>query len=517
MGNDFWATMQVLELPSVTREARALFNAVRNVCSQRHAEAYVVGGYVRDSLLYRPNDDIDIVTVGSGIALAEAVARELKVRRVVQFKRFGTANFRYRGIEVEFVGARRESYSSDSRKPIVEEGSLQEDLGRRDFTINALAVPLHEAKGSIIDLFQGIEDLENGLIRTPLAPEQTFSDDPLRMMRAIRFATQLNFTIHPETLEAISRCRERLRIVSAERIIIEFNKILLSPQPSQGLLLLESTGLLQEFLPELCQLKGVEHVEGTGHKDNFYHTLQVVDNIAKTGADLYLRWAALLHDVGKASTKRFIPGQGWTFHSHEWVGSKQTAKIFARLRMPLNEQMRRVQKLVALHMRPIVLSEDQVTDSAVRRLLFEAGDDVESLMTLCEADITSKNTKRAARYRQNFELVREKMRNLEDRDRIRNFQPPVSGEIIMKSYALGPCREVGLIKSAIKEAILEGTIANNPAQALELMVQEGEKLGLTLQIPLEQLIEEHGQPPTQHPEATQGDGVDTDERGMRDE
>lgn len=479
--------MREFSVSSLSGTERSLFATVAEVAEARDQGVYAVGGYVRDQLLGRACTDIDIVTIGSGLELAQQVARALRVHKVTQYRRFGTASFAYKGLQVEFVGARRESYNADSRKPIVENASLEEDLARRDFTINALAVDLQRPEGGLIDQFGGINDLASRLVRTPLAPERTFSDDPLRMMRAIRFATQLDFRIEASTLAAITACAERLSIVSPERIIQEFNKILLAPVPSKGLLLLEKTGLLALFLPELAALKGIENIEGVGHKDNFYHTLKVVDNAARAGADLYLRWAALLHDVGKPRTKRFVKGHGWTFHSHEFVGSKMVPRIFSRLRMPLNAPMRRVKKLVALHMRPIVLSEEIVTDSAVRRLLFDAGDDIESLMQLCEADITSKNPRKVKRYMTNFSIVRSKLKDLEERDRIRNFQPPVSGELIMKIYGLPPCREVGILKNAIKEAILEGIIPNEGVPALHYLLTVGKEMGLKEQITLEEM------------------------------
>lgn len=441
--------------------------------------AYFVGGYVRDMMLGRPNHDIDIVTLGSGVELAREVARALGRLRVNQFKNFGTAQLVYGPWEVEFVGARKESYREDSRKPLVEDGTLEEDLARRDFTINALAMPVQGEGVEVVDLFRGREDLRRGIIRTPLDPEVTFSDDPLRMMRAVRFACQLRFDIEPVTLRALHTQAHRLSIVSRERIIDEFNKILLSLKPSVGLILLEETGLLPLLLPELSALRGVENLEGVGHKDNFYHTVQVVDNVAARGGDLWLRWAALLHDVGKAQTKRFDAQHGWTFHAHEFVGSKMVPRLFRQLHMPQNEHMRFVQKLVALHMRPIALVDEEVTDSAVRRLLFDAGDDIDALMTLCEADITSKNPRKVERYLRNFQLVRQKLVDLEARDAVRNFQPPVTGEMIMQIYGLTPCRAVGEIKNAIKDAILDGVIRNDLEEALAFMRQKAQELGLS--------------------------------------
>lgn len=475
--------MELHEIPLLesvcSAEEFRLFVAVRNAASQLGQATYIVGGYVRDAILGRPNSDVDIVTVGSGIELAREVAKQLGGMRVAYYKNFGTAQLRYHSLEVEFVGARRESYRRDSRKPIVENGTLPDDLQRRDFTINALALSLNEdSLGEIVDHFDGRGDLERLLIRTPLDPQVTFDDDPLRMMRAARFAAQLGFSIAPEAFDAMCRNADRLSIVSRERIADEFNKILLSPVPSMGLEILEMTGLLQQFLPEVTALKGVETVEGQGHKDNFYHTLQVVDNVAQQGGDLWLRWAALLHDVGKTQTKRFMTGHGWTFHSHEFVGSKMVPRIFRQLRLPQNEKMRFVQKMVGLHMRPIVLSEDEVTDSAVRRLLFDTGDDIEQLMLLCEADITSKNPRKVARYLNNFKRVRQKLVDLEERDAIRNFQPPIDGAEIMAIFGLTPCREVGVIKNSIKEAILEGEIRNDRSEAEAYMLRIAAELGL---------------------------------------
>lgn len=456
-----------------------LFTAVHAVSAQLEKSVYVVGGYVRDMLLGRPNSDVDFVTLGAGIEFATAVAKELGVRKVAVFKNFGTAQFHYEDMEVEFVGARRESYRRNSRKPIVEDGTLEDDLLRRDFTINALAVSLTPGdEWRVIDLFDGQKDLAACKIVTPREPGITFDDDPLRMMRAIRFAAQLGFSMAPDVFDAICKYAERIQIVSCERIIDEFNKILLSPRPSEGLFLLEKTGLLAYFLPEVAALKGVENIEGIGHKDNFNHTLQVVDNAAEAGADLWLRWAALLHDIGKVPTKRFVPRHGWTFYTHEYVGAKMVVKIFRRLHLPQNELMQRVALLVRLHMRPIALTDDEVTDSAVRRLLFDAGDEIESLMLLCEADITSKNPNKVARFLHNFKRVREKLVDLEERDAIRNFQPPVTGERIMQVFGIAPCREIGVIKNAIKDAILDGLIANNTAEAEAFMLQKGSELGL---------------------------------------
>lgn len=447
-----------------------VFKTLSEIAEEEGVEAYVIGGYVRDLLLHRPSKDIDVVVHGSGIALAEKAAERLGGLHVSVFKNFGTAMFRYKGMEVEFVGARRESYRADSRKPIVEEGSIDDDQKRRDFTINALAISLNRADyGELIDPFGGVEHLEQRIIRTPLEPGITFSDDPLRMMRAVRFASQLNFRIEENTLRALSECAFRLPIISMERIMDEFNKIMLSPEPSKGISLLEETGLLKQFFPELVALKGVEHVNGVGHKDNFYHTLAVVDGVALYSEDLWLRWAALLHDIGKPVTKKFSPAQGWTFYGHNHTGERMVPKIFARLKLPQNEKMKYVQKLVNLHMRPIVLSEEIVTDSAVRRLLFDAGDDIDDLMTLAEADITSKNEEKVKRFLENFKIVRRKLKEVEEKDSIRNFQPPISGEEIIATFNLPPCRAIGDIKNAIKEAILDGVIGNNYEEAREYM------------------------------------------------
>lgn len=459
--------------------SQPLFRRIGRIADERGLRAFVVGGYVRDYYLRRPSTDIDVVVVGSGIEVAEALAAELHAR-VSVFKTFGTAMVRSRGVEVEFVGARKESYSHDSRKPQVEPGTLEDDQRRRDFTINAMAWSLNgDSFGELVDPFGGMEDLEACIIRTPCDPDVTFSDDPLRMMRAVRFASQLGFSIEEETFEAIRRNRERIRIVSRERIITELNKIVLSPVPSMGFELLDLTGLLELIFPELHRLKGVERRGQHAHKDNFAHTLKVLDNVARRSDDLWLRWAALLHDIAKPLTKAYDPRVGWTFHGHEVLGSKMVPAIFRQLKLPLNEHMKFVQKLVFLHLRPIILSEELVTDSAVRRLLFEAGDDVEALMTLCEADITSGNDAKVRRFLANFELVRRKMKDLEERDRIRNFQPPITGEIIMETYGIGPCRVIGDIKEVIKNAILDGEIPNEYEAARALMERLAAERGLT--------------------------------------
>ena len=458
--------------------ALPVFRRISALADAAGVEAYVVGGYVRDWYLHRPCTDIDVVVVGSGIALAEALARELHTR-VSVFKTFGTAMLHADGMEVEFVGARRESYSPDSRKPHVEDGTLDDDQRRRDFTINAMAWSLNGSRfGELVDPFEGMYDLEDRIIRTPCDPDITFSDDPLRMMRGIRFATQLGFDIEEETYEAIKRNCDRIKIVSRERIITELNKIVAAEHPSTGFHLLSDTGLLKYVLPELERLRGVERRGRFAHKDNFLHTLKVLDNVSRRSDDLWLRWAALLHDIAKPATKAFDPAAGWTFHSHEVLGSKMVPQIFRTLKLPVNEHMKFVQKMVFLHLRPIILSEDMVTDSAVRRLLFEAGDDVEKLMLLCETDITSGIDEKVRRYMANFDLVRRKMKDLEERDRIRNFQPPVTGEIIMQTYGLSPCRAVGEIKERIKNAILDGEIRNDYAEAFALMERTAAELGL---------------------------------------
>ena len=443
-------------------------------------ECYVIGGWVRDLFLHRPSDDIDIVVVGSGIALAEAVAHQLgKGAHLSVFKTYGTAQVKRGELELEFVGARKESYTRDSRNPIVEDGTLEEDQNRRDFTINAMAICLNaERYGELLDPFDGIDDLEDCIIRTPLDPDITFSDDPLRMMRAIRFATQLGFFLDNETFDAIARNKERIGIITKERIAEELNKIILSRRPSEGFLLLDKTRLLPLIFPELAALKGIEVKEGRGHKDVFLHTLKVLDNLAATSDNLWLRWAALLHDIGKPKSKQWDPQAGWTFRNHNYLGAKMVPKIFAKMKLPLNEKMEYVKKMVDLHMRPINLIEDTVTDSAVRRLLFEAGDDIEDLMLLCDADITSRNEEKKVRFHQNYQLVRQKMVELEERDRIRNFQPPVNGDEIMQILHLEPCSTVGELKMAIKDAILDGIIPNEYEPAKEYMLKLAHERGL---------------------------------------
>ena len=458
--------------------AAQVFRRIQRIVDDKGLQAFVIGGFVRDYYLRRPSNDIDVVVIGSGIEVAEALGRELRTK-VSIFKTFGTAMLRCDGWEIEFVGARKESYSRDSRKPVVEAGTIEDDQRRRDFTINALAWSLNDATfGELVDPFDGMGDMERLIIRTPCDPDVTFDDDPLRMLRAVRFASQLGFDIYPDTFDAIQRNAHRIEIVSKERIITEINKIVLSPRPSIGFELLEMTGLLKLVFPELDALKGVERRGSHAHKDNFRHTLQVLDNVAQRSDDLWLRWAALLHDIAKPATKAYDPKIGWTFHGHEVLGSKMVPSIFRTMKLPLNDRMKFVQKMVFLHLRPIVLSEDLVTDSAVRRLLFEAGDDVDSLMTLCEADITSGIESKVKRYMQNFELVRRKMADIEEKDRVRNFQPPISGELIMSTYGIPPCREIGDITAIIKDAILDGQIPNEYDAAYALMERLAEERGL---------------------------------------
>lgn len=460
-----------------------LFKIISEVAEKNGQSVYIVGGYVRDLLMKRKaSTDIDFVTEQSGIELAQNVGKELDPKmKVAIFKTYGTAMIRYKDLELEFVGARKESYTEDSRKPEVEGGTIEDDQKRRDFTINAMAIALNKENfGELIDPFNGIEDMEKGILRTPLEPAQTYSDDPLRMMRAVRFASTLQFRIEEKSLEAIKQEAERIKIVSMERIMVEFNKIMLSQKPSVGLRLMEETGLMKLIIPELIDLKGVEEVEGQTHKDNFYHTLEVVDNISQNTDNLWLRWAALLHDIGKAPTKKFVEGTGWTFHGHEFLGSKMVKTLFQRLKLPLGADMKYVQKMVKLSSRPIALITDDASDSALRRLLFDAGEDMEDLFTLCKADITTKNSKKQEKFKKNFEYVAVKIKEVEEKDQVRNFQPPISGEEIMALFNLKPGREIGILKEKVKEAILEGEIENDSEKAKQFVIAEGEKLGLTL-------------------------------------
>ena len=471
-----------MELPTTKNLLSSkLFQVLKKVVEESNIETYLIGGFVRDFLLNKNDSkDIDIVAIGSGIDIAKATQKVLQNSSKIQiFKNYGTAMFKWKGLVLEFVGARKESYSLESRNPLVEEGSLNDDQNRRDFTINALAISLNPSNfGKILDPFNGFNDLKNGILRTPLDPNKTYCDDPLRMLRAIRFSSQLDFTIEKNSLKSITDNKNRIEIVSRERIVEEMNKIILSKKPSIGLIILHQTGLLKHILPEIQNLKGIEEIEGFKHKDNFYHTLEVLDNICESTNNLWLRWAALLHDIGKAPTKKLIPGVGWTFYGHEFVGSKMVYKLFERLKMPLNDKMKYVQKLVLMSSRPIVIVQDIVTDAAVRRLVFDAGDYIDDLICLCKADITTKNQKKFSEYQKNFEVVTDKIIEVEKRDKIRNFQPPIDGGSIMKYFNLRPCREIGQIKEVIKEAILEGKIPNEKSAAFELMKLTGEKLGL---------------------------------------
>jgi putative nucleotidyltransferase with HDIG domain len=456
-----------------------IFKTIGKSAAELDTEVYAIGGMVRDILLKRPNKDYDFVTDGDGIQLAERVAEKLGVKKVNVFKNFGTAQFKFNDLDLEFVGARKESYNQSSRKPHVAPGSLSDDQKRRDFTINALAISLQEKNfGDLIDPFDGFSDLNAKIIRTPLDADITFSDDPLRMFRAIRFAAQLGFSIEKESYEAIKRNAHRIDILSGERIIAEVNKMILTKRPSKGFRMMFDTGLLQRFFPELVKLHGIEKIEGISHKDNFYHTLQVLDNLAETSDDLWLRWGAIMHDIAKPPTKRFEPGIGWTFHGHEDLGARMVPKIFSRLKLPLDHQMKYVQKMVQLHLRPIALTKEEITDSAIRRLLFEAGDDIDDLMLLCKADITSKNEAKVKKYLNNYELVKIKLDEVEKKDHIRNFQPPITGELIMSTFGLAPGKEVGIIKNAIKDAILDGIIHNDFDEAFRYMLEQADKIGL---------------------------------------
>ena len=456
-----------------------IFKTIGKCAAELDVEVYAIGGMVRDILLKRPNKDFDFVTNGDGIALAQAVANKLGVNRINVFKNFGTAHFKFADFDLEFVGARKESYSQESRKPYVAPGSLTDDQNRRDFTINAMAISLQESSfGELIDPFNGVQDLYSKTIRTPLDPDITFSDDPLRMFRAIRFATQLGFNIEKTSYDAIRKNAHRIDILSTERITAEVNKMILSKRPSKGFRMMFDTGLLHRFFPEMVKLHGTEKIDGLSHKDNFFHTLQVLDNLAETSDNLWLRWSAILHDIAKPPTKRFEPGIGWTFHGHEDLGARWVPKIFARMKLPLDHQMKYVQKMVQLHLRPIALTKEEITDSAIRRLLFETGDDIDDLMLLCKADITSKNESKVQRYLKNYELVKLKLEEVEKKDHIRNFQPPISGEMIMTTFGITPGREVGIIKNAIKDAILDGVIHNEYDDAYQFMLNEADKLGL---------------------------------------
>lgn len=461
-----------------------IFDTLTEVITTEKTEGYVIGGYVRDYLLKRdhPEKDIDIVITGNGIDIARKVARKLGPGiKVTVFRNFGTAMFKFNDYEVEFVGARKESYSRNSRKPVVENGTLEDDQKRRDFTINALAISLNNGtRGELLDPFDGVSDLQNKLIKTPLDPDRTFDDDPLRMMRAIRFATQLNFHIDGKTFDSIKRNAERLKIVSAERIVTELNKMIMCEHPSRGFVLLEKSGLLSVFLPELDSMKGVEKKEGKAHKDNFHHSIKVLDNISKKTDNLWLRWAALLHDIAKPLTKKYSSESGWSFHGHEYIGAKMIPSVFRKLKLPLNDKMKYVQKMIDLHLRPIALSQEIVTDSAIRRLLYEAGDDIDDLMALCEADITSKNEDKKSKHLENFRLVRLKLREIEEKDAVRNFQPPINGDEIILTFRMKPGREVGIIKNAIREAILDGIIPNEYEAARKLMIEKGKEMGLTV-------------------------------------